>query len=125
MLIFGHKWIESPVLTKITTFEEIKLTPPNSVIILDMPSDSSKHLHQHCKENSVPFAFIISSLTDAVIASNLGASYAICSDRNKAIKLQKLANDYLFDMKMLFEISSYDEIEALAELGVDGVILKN
>lgn len=123
MLIFGHKWIPSPVFTKVKVVEDIKNTPSNSIIILDMLSDSSHHLCTHCKENDVPFAIMISSLTDAILASNLGASYAICADRNKALKLQKLANDYLFDMKMLFMISTFDEIEEFAELGIDGVII--
>lgn len=124
MLIFGHKWIPSPIFTKIEILEEIKNTPSNSIIVLDMPTDETIHICQHCKENNISFAFIISSLTDAVIASNLGAAYAICSDNTEAVKLQKLANDYLFDMKLLFEINSYGEIEAFAELGVDGVIIK-
>jgi len=123
MLIFGHKWISSPIFKKIEILEDIKNTPSNSIIVLDMPNDSSIHLYQHCIENSVPFAFIVSSLADAVISSNLGALYAICYEKDKALKLQKLADNYLFDMKMLFVISTFDEIEEFAGLGVDGVII--
>jgi hypothetical protein len=125
MLIFGHQWIPSPVFTKVEVVEEIKRTPSNSIIILDILDDSSYRICTHCKENDVHFAIIISSLTDAIIASNLGASYAICYEKDKALKLQKLADNYLFDMKMLFVISTFDEIEEFGGLGVDGVLFKS
>ena len=57
----------------------------------------------------------------------LGNSIAFCSgtfyeDLQKAKEIQKLAENYLFDSKVLLCISLDYEIEHAAKAGIDGVI---
>jgi len=42
-----------------------------------------------------------------------------------ASKLQKIAENYLFDAKILVPISNESEMEIVAEAGIDGVIFQD
>ena len=57
-------------------------------------------------------------------ASSLNARYIIV-DKEMAKTAQNIAENYLFDAKILVKIESEDEIEEIAILGIDGVLLSN
>ena len=75
----------------------------------------------HCQENSVPFSVVANHLDDALFANALGAKYIICEE-DDALMIQPIANEYLFDARILVLIHSEKEISKIARGGVDGVI---
>jgi len=120
MILFGSKYIDSPKFVKVSSVEDIDKTTPNDILIVDF--NPPFELAKYCKENSLAYAIEAKSVLDAIYASNLEASFAI-ANIELAQTLQKLADNYLWDMKILAKIQSEDEIEKVALLGIDGAIL--
>jgi hypothetical protein len=63
----------------------------------------------------------VNNITELVYASAFNASYCIVTQK-LAKTAQKIAENYLFDTKILVHIENEDEIEEMALLGIDGVI---
>ncbi|WP_292656907.1 hypothetical protein [Nitratifractor sp.] len=120
MLIFGHPWIESPRFVKVFSLEDIARTRPEDVLLLE-PLSVSIELAKHCRKNDLIFAVTTGSIKEAIFANAVGAAYAICQ-HELAIVLQKVAEEYLFDMKILVLVESERGIETMARFGIDGVI---
>ena len=78
----------------------------------------------HAALNSMPIAIYAQNITHVVYASSLNASYIVVP-RDLAKSAQNVAENYLFDAKILVLIEEEDEIEELALLGVDGTIFPN
>jgi len=123
MLIFGHKFIPSESFYHVINIDAIHHTPPSSTIYLEF-SEDNLDIITHARENGVSMALKISTITELIYASSLGASYIVVSGEN-AKTAQNIAENYLFDAKILVMIDNYDAIEELALLGVDGVICSN
>lgn len=123
MLLFGHPYVSSLPFYHIDSIEAIRHTPPNSVVALFFTPenlDIIEHLHQ----NSVRFALHIETVTDAVISESLGASYLIVLPKH-AVAIQKVAEHYLFDAKVLGYIENVNLLEDLIELRLDGAIFSD
>lgn len=120
MLIFGHPWIETPTFRKIFSLEEISRIPEEEMILLEPLSDSIA-LAQYCQTHNRAFAVTVNSITEALFANALGSRYIVCQNEDAA-KIQPIAQEYLFDTKVLTLIGSEKEIQKMAELSIDGVI---
>jgi len=120
MIIFGSQYINSPKLVKVSSVEEINKTTPNDILLIDFKAPFE--LAQYCKENNLAYAIEANSVLDAIYASNLEASFVI-ADIELAQTLQKLADNYLWDTKILAKIQSEEEIEKVALLGIDGAYI--
>ena len=120
MIIIGHPWIESPQFCKIFNINEIKHTKPTQIVLLE-PLNESYAIAQYCQKNSIPFAVTVNTLTGSIYANALGASYILCEEKI-ALLVQPVANEYLFDTKVLVYIESESEIPQIAQAGIDGVI---
>jgi len=123
MIIIGHPWIKSNRFFKIFSIKGIEKSQPNDIVLLG-PLVDSHELAVHCQENGVPFAVVANSLDDALFANALGARYIICEE-DDALMIQPIANEYLFDTRVLVLIHSEKEISKIARGGVDGVIFAN
>jgi len=120
MLIFGHPWIESPRFVKVFTVEEIAKSRAGDILLLE-PLNVSIELARHAKANELPYAVTINSLKEALLANALGAHYVVCQ-HEQAIEIQKVAEEYLFDAKILVLVEGEREIETMARFGIDGVV---
>jgi len=120
MLIFGHPHIDAEKLYHVNSIEAIAHTPSNSVVLFDF-NEEVYELINHAKENALEFALNISSLKDALFAENLDAKYLLCSYEN-ALVVQKAADTYLFDAKVLIHVIDESKMEDLAQHGIDGII---
>jgi len=120
MLIFGHPWIKSPILKKVFKILDIKDTESNDLVLLEPLADSIL-VAQYCQENSIPFAVTVTSSTESIFANALNASYVVCPIEDAPI-IQTVAQDYLFDTKVLTLINSEKEISKMARMSIDGVV---
>lgn len=123
MIIVGHRFIPSDNFYHVTNIEGISNTPPSSIVYLDFDEDNLETI-KHCVQNNVSLALAVKNITNLIYASNLGASFIIV-DKQLATSAQKIANEYLYDAKILVSIQNEDEIEELAIESVDGVIFSN
>ena len=118
MIILGHPKIPSPTFTPAKTIEEIAATPAGSVALIPYDLD----LLRYCSDNDVRTAVHITEAAQTVYANALGATYLVC-ELELAKEVQKIAENYLFDSKV---IAIIDErlIHKAIEAGIDGVLLR-
>ncbi|WP_201352509.1 hypothetical protein [Hydrogenimonas urashimensis] len=122
MIILGHPDIPYEPLYYIESIEEIAMTPANATLWLG-PYAETKEVAKHCFENEIPYAVMAASLTEALLANALHAKY-ILADASLAPQIQKTAETYLFDAKILLPVSEEKEMESAARDGIDGVIFQ-
>ena len=119
MKVFGHRWIEYETFYSVENIEEIKRTPPNSLLHIDSLSDHIE-IVKYCQKNSVSYALRVVEIKEAIFANNLGATFLLCS-QSLAKELMPIAQNYLFDAQVIAYISKESEIAEMAKSGVDGV----
>ena len=120
MIIIGDKLIPFEDFSKINSIDEIKNTKPNSTVLFTYCDEIAKY----CFENEISFAVVVNSIKEAIYSSNLNAKYII-ANKELSKELQKIADNYMYDAKILAIIESSDEFEEIAKAQIDGVIFKN
>ena len=123
MLLFGHKFIPSESLYHIQNIESIINTPPSSVIYLEF-SEENLDIIEYANSNQIEFALNVKTIQELIYASALGAKFILVS-REIARTAQNIAENYLFDAKILVHVLYNEEIEEFALLGIDGAIFSN
>lgn len=123
MLFFGHRFIKSENFYHVSCIDAIQNTPPCSTIVISF-SEMNLDIINHAVQNCITTAIDVETITQIVYASSLGASFLLVQ-KELAKTAQNLADNYLFDAKILVHVTEEDEIEELALLGVDGVIFSN
>lgn len=119
MIIIGDSLIPFEDITKVTNIDEIKSTKPNSTIIFDF----DETLLKYSFENNLKYMVVVDDIKQSIYANSLNARYIICK-KSLAKKIQKIADNYMFDSKILAFIKSNDELEEIALEQIDGVIYK-
>jgi len=120
MIIIGHPWIQSSCFCKVFSIEDIKKSKSDDIVLLEPLVDSHSYA-QHCQENNISYAIVVNTLDDAIFANALGAKYIICEE-DDALMIHPIAQEYLFDTRILVLIHSEKDISKIARGGVDGVI---
>ena len=120
MIFFGHKFLASEHFYHIDSIYSVAKTPSNSTIFLEY-DENNLDIIDHLFTNKIKFALHVKSIKELVYAHAMGSLY-ITVEKNLAKNAQQVANDYLFDAKILVHIEDENEIEELALIGVDGVI---
>jgi hypothetical protein len=118
MIILGSKDIPSELIYYITTKDEIEHTKPNSILMFDYNIE----LMKYCLENSLSYAVKVSSIKEAIFANNLGAKY-ILPIFDIVQTIQQIAQNYMFDAKILATIEDENKIERFALQNIDGVLI--
>jgi hypothetical protein len=122
MLILEKPFSEETFI-KANSIEEIKNSPSNSTIIFEY-DDKLLETFLFCKKNNIPYGVIINEIKELIFIANLNSKYAFTYDLQKAKIFQKIAENYLFDTKIILFIDSFEEIENLIQYQIDGVKLK-
>ena len=120
MIVIGHPWIESPKFCKVFSEEDIKKSDPKSIVVLE-PLVDAHRLAAYCQKNGIAYAVPVNKLKEAVFANALGATYIICEE-DDALMIQPIAQEYLFDTRVLVLIHDEKSIAKLARSFIDGVI---
>ncbi len=119
MIILNHPLIPAVKLTKVANREDIATTPANKTVWIEFDLE----LMRYCYDNGVHYAVSIENEVEAAYANALGAGFVMCN-LDIAQKIQKLAEHYLFDAKV---IALVDErlLDKAIEAGIDGAYLTN
>lgn len=119
MILIGDKIVPYENIYKVSSIDEIQNSKSNSIVSFGY----NEKLLTYCNQNSVFCAVVVDSLKDAIYSNALNARYIICN-KNLAISVQKIADNYMFDSKVLAIIESSDEVEDIALNQIDGIIYK-
>lgn len=120
MIFFGHRFLQNENFYHIFDIDSIQKTPPSSTVYVEF-NEENIDIINHALKNGVKTAVSAQNITDILYASSLGASFIIVK-KDLAKTAQNIAENYLFDAKILILIKEEKEIEELGLLGVDGVI---
>ena len=120
MIVIGDKLIPFEEFFRINSIDDIKNTKANSTVLFTYCNEIAKY----CFENEISFAVVVNSIKEAVYSSNLNTKYII-TNKELSKELQKIADNYMYDAKILVIIESSDEFEEIAKAQIDGVIFKN
>ena len=123
MIFFGHRFLKSENFYHIYDIEAIDKTPPSSTLYIEF-SEKNLDIIEYANKNQIQTAIFSQNITELLYSSSLGASYIIVK-RELAKTAQNIAENYLFDAKILVMTDSEEEIEELGLLGVDGIIFPN
>jgi len=119
MIILNHPSIPSPSFKEVSSLPQIKQTSPQEIVKFKFDFE----LLNFCTKNGIKTAVEIASIEEAVFSNALGAFYLFCT-LNLAKEVQKVADHYLFDAKVIAKISPSSFPEAI-KLGIDGVYFLN
>ncbi|MDY0117557.1 MAG: hypothetical protein RBR59_08275 [Sulfurimonadaceae bacterium] len=123
MILLGHRFIKSEPLYHIPDIDSIQNTPPSSTLYL-MFNENNLDIVEHCRLNDIAFALHAISITEIIYAHAMDARFIVIP-KELAKTAQRIANDYLFDAKILVQCDDEEDIEELAIVGVDGIIFSN
>jgi hypothetical protein len=119
MVVIGHQDIPYESVDFINSIDDIRDTKSNSTIFFDYDITVIRHLH----DNDIEFGVVVDTLEEVVIVSNLGAKYIVIDDKDFAKQVQDIADNYLYDSKILVKANNTSEIEWSVLNKIDGVIL--
>ena len=119
MILIGDKLVPFENISKIEDIKDIKETKANSTVLFNYDDDILKY----CFENEISNCIVVSNIKQAIYANSLNSKYIVCNT-DLAIKVQKIADNYMFDSRILAIIESSNEIEAIALNEIDGAIYK-
>ncbi len=123
MILFGHRFISNDSFYHILDIDSIKHTPSSSTIYLEFNEDNLDII-KHAQINDISMALKVTTITEMIYASSLDAKYIIVISKDAKI-YQEIAENYLFDAKILALIENEKEIETIALQGIDGAICSN
>jgi len=119
MILIGHELIPSEPFYRIESVEQIGQTPSNVTVLFNF----DPKLIVYCIAQKVTFALNVKHIKELVLSNALGASYFIV-DKTLAIHAQKVADDYLFDGKVLLLSDDENDIEFAASHTIDGILFE-
>jgi len=118
MQIFGHDFIKNTKFFFIDKIDNIKNTTPNSILFFEF----DKEIITYCKTQNLVFGVKVKDIKELVLASASDASYLLV-DKEFAKQAQNIANEYMYDAKILLISNDENDIELCAKNGIDGIIL--
>jgi hypothetical protein len=120
VIIIGDPYIVFEDMAVIKRIEDIKSTKPNTTLIFDF----CKNMMKYCMVNNINYAVTVLSIKESIYANSLNAKYIL--PQKKLLKaIQDIAENYMFDSKILAIIKKENDIENIALKHIDGVIFKN
>lgn len=119
MLIIGYPSIPYLSFYQIKSIAQIAQTPSNGLLLFDFDIK----LCTYANTQNLSFALHVKNIKELVLANALGAKYFIV-DKSLAINAQKVADDYLFDGKIMLSSTDESDIEFVALNAIDGIMFE-
>jgi hypothetical protein len=120
MILIGDENIKYETIEKIAHRDDISKTSPSSTVLFNF----SLEILKYTQANDINSAVVVNSIKEVIYAHNLGAKYIIISREDILLQSQKIADNYMFDSKILAVIENSEEIEKNALHEIDGIIYK-
>jgi hypothetical protein len=120
MILIGDENIKYETIEKIAHRDDISKTSPSSTVLFNF----SLEILKYTQANDINSAVVVNSIKEVIYAHNLGANYIIISREDILLQSQKIADNYMFDSKILAVIENSEEIEKNALHEIDGIIYK-
>jgi len=117
MILIGDENISYENIEKIDSIKDISSTKPQSTALFNFDLEILKHT----QVNDINSAVIVNNIKEIIYASSLNARYIIV-ENNLSKVAQKIADNYMFDSKILVIIKDENEIEQSAIDEIDGII---
>ena len=117
MIILGDSNVSNEIFSAINCIEDIIHTSSNSTVVFDY----DKKLMIYAKNNNLQYAVKITNIKELIYANTLDAKYILVSDDILELS-QKLADNYMFDSKIIATIKDESSIEDIAIKEIDGII---
>lgn len=117
MIIIGHKLGYEYNFIKIQSKE--KITNHDNYYVFTY----NENLMLYCKKNDIKYATFIQNEQEAILSNAANASFVISENLDLLKIVQNIANEYLFDCKILY-LGDIDDIKKIASNCIDGLILK-
>ena len=117
MIILGDSDVSNEIFSTVNCIEDITHTPSNSTVIFNY----DKKLMIYAKNNNLQYGVKITNIKELVYANALDAKYILVLDDILELS-QKLADNYMFDSKIIATIKDESFIEDIAIKEIDGVI---
>jgi len=117
MILLGDDNIVYETLSSIKSSQDIISTQSNSTLVFEYNID----LVKYCHDNALGFAVIVKDIKEVIYASQFDVKYILC-DKGIVNSVQKIAENYMFDAKILVIIDNSDEIVWVAQNEIDGAI---
>jgi hypothetical protein len=121
MIILNDKRFSDEKFCQVKTKKDIENSKNNSTLIFQY-NKKDIELYKYCQKNSVPYTVEINSIAEFIFIHNLDAKYAFCNDLDLAKTLQKIADNYLSDTKIIMK-APLKKIEKIALLEIDGIFV--
>jgi len=121
MMILNDNRFSNEKFFQATTLEDISNSPNNSTIIFKY-NENEINLYQFCSQNNIPYGVEINSIKEFIFILNLRAKYAFCNSIELASTLQKIADNYLSDTKIILK-TSLNLIEKAVLYEIDGIFV--
>jgi len=122
MLILNEPFCNEKFI-EVNTLEDIKNSPSNFTLIFHY-NNNNLDLYKFCNVNNIEYAVKVDIIKELIFIANFKAKYAFIDNMETATEMQKIAENYLLDTKIIYLANSLDEIEKIAKLGIDGIKLK-
>lgn len=68
---------------------------------------------------------LVKNKIEAVISNARGVKFVVCNNLSLAKQLQSVADDYLFDSKIVLIVESDEELSSAIDARIDAVICEN
>ena len=120
MILIGDKLVPFEDVFLIKNIKDIENTKANSTVLFDFEEE----ILTYCYKNELFCAVVVNSIKEAIYCNNLNVKYII-SEKELSIELQKIADNYMYDSKILAIIDSNEELVQVAKLEIDGIICRN
>ena len=117
LIILGDDSIDCKQIVPITNFSQLQNTSPDDIVQLNFDIKLLKKL----STNDIGSLVVANSIYEVVYANTLKADY-ILVPKNITTQAQKIADNYMFDSKIIVSISTKKQLEVYATEGIDGVV---
>jgi len=117
MIILGNENIPYQSIANISNIADIKNTKPNQTLMFAYDIDIIKY----CFKNELSCLVLVSNIKEAIFCNSLNVTY-IVTKNDISKQLQDIAENYMFDSKILEVINNDEDINNVAPKGIDGVI---
>ncbi len=117
LIILGDDSIQCKQIVAIDNFSQVDNSSPDDIIKLNFDIKLLKKL----STNDIECIVVANSIYEVVFANKLKADY-ILVPKNITTQAQKIADNYMFDSKIIVSISTKKQLEVYATEGIDGVV---